>query len=176
MKTINRFQTVLHPNGTIEMSYDRVAAKDAIVGIYPLLTPGDERAVATLINEEHPETAPNLDVRKVRISVVDNLILKVSFATRGPIAPEGDPNVEGVAYTVSFDAEQPSRGKPIANRLTWAGPFVALATAKRKMLKAAIHDTWLSGRASGRTYRSLGISSPWKAFFPPHSERAAASK
>ena len=37
MKTINRFQAVLGRDGSIEMSYDQVAAKDAIVGIYPLV-------------------------------------------------------------------------------------------------------------------------------------------
>jgi hypothetical protein len=34
-KTVNRFQAVLHSDGSIEMSYKEVAAKDAIVGIYP---------------------------------------------------------------------------------------------------------------------------------------------
>jgi hypothetical protein len=33
--TINRFQATLHRDGTIEMSYKELAAKDAIVGIYP---------------------------------------------------------------------------------------------------------------------------------------------
>lgn len=37
-KTINRFQLVLHRNGSIEMSYKELAAKDAIVGIYPELS------------------------------------------------------------------------------------------------------------------------------------------
>ena len=34
-RTINRFQAVLHSNGSIEMSYKELAAKDAIVGLYP---------------------------------------------------------------------------------------------------------------------------------------------
>lgn len=33
--TVNRFQATLHRDGTIEMSYKQLAAKDAIVGIYP---------------------------------------------------------------------------------------------------------------------------------------------
>jgi hypothetical protein len=33
--TVNRFQAVLHKDGTVEMSYQQVAAKDAIVGLYP---------------------------------------------------------------------------------------------------------------------------------------------
>jgi hypothetical protein len=37
-KTINRFQAVLSQDGSIEMSYKEMAAKDAIVGIYPVLS------------------------------------------------------------------------------------------------------------------------------------------
>jgi len=36
-RTINRFQAVLQRNGSIEMSYKEIAAKDAIVGIYPVV-------------------------------------------------------------------------------------------------------------------------------------------
>ena len=34
-KTVNRFQAVLHRDGSIEMSYKELVAKDAIVGVYP---------------------------------------------------------------------------------------------------------------------------------------------
>jgi hypothetical protein len=43
--TVNRFQAVLHSNGAIEMSYRELAAKDAIVGIYPE-KPGSARPAA----------------------------------------------------------------------------------------------------------------------------------
>ena len=46
--TVNRFQAVLHQNGTIEMSYDEVAAKDAIVGIYPMVTGGIEKQIGQI--------------------------------------------------------------------------------------------------------------------------------
>jgi len=36
--TVNRFQAVLHADGTIEMSYRQIAARDAIVGLYPAST------------------------------------------------------------------------------------------------------------------------------------------
>jgi hypothetical protein len=36
--TINRFQAVLHSDGTIEMSYKQIAARDAIIGLYPSST------------------------------------------------------------------------------------------------------------------------------------------
>src|SRR5262249_14601915 len=37
-KTTNRFQAVLHRDGAIELSYQELAAKDAIVGLYPALS------------------------------------------------------------------------------------------------------------------------------------------
>jgi hypothetical protein len=45
-RTVNRFQAVLARDGSIRMSYAQLAAKDAIVGVYPIL-PGTSRAVAT---------------------------------------------------------------------------------------------------------------------------------
>lgn len=36
-KTTNQFQAVLHSDGTVEMSFKEIAAKDAIVGLYPEL-------------------------------------------------------------------------------------------------------------------------------------------
>jgi len=45
-KTINRFQAVLHRDGSIEMSYKELEAKDAIVGLYPVLA-GKTRLLAT---------------------------------------------------------------------------------------------------------------------------------
>src|SRR2546427_6039163 len=92
--TVNRFQTVLRKDGTIEMSYDQLAAKDAIVGLYPIVTTGAEKALATLSDVEEPNVAPHLDLKNVRVSVVNDLFLKVTFETRGPVMPEGDPALE----------------------------------------------------------------------------------
>jgi hypothetical protein len=36
--TVNRFQAVLHMSGAVDLSYEQVAAKDAIVGLYPMAT------------------------------------------------------------------------------------------------------------------------------------------
>jgi hypothetical protein len=49
--TENRFQAVLGKDGTIEMSYDAVAAKDAIVGIYPMVTEGAEKEIGEIAGE-----------------------------------------------------------------------------------------------------------------------------
>jgi len=43
--TVNRFQAVLHKDGGIDFSYQDVAAKDAIVGVYPIV-PADTLAAA----------------------------------------------------------------------------------------------------------------------------------
>src|SRR5947209_4345164 len=105
--TVNRFQTVLRKDGTIEMSYDQLAAKDAIVGLCPMVTTGAEKALAKLSDGAQPDVAPHLDLKNVRVSVVDGLFLKVTFETRGPILPEGDPALAGIAYRVSFDVHKP---------------------------------------------------------------------
>src|SRR5688572_27436161 len=41
LPTANLFQAVLHRDGSIEMSYKTMAAKDGIVGIYPVLSAGE---------------------------------------------------------------------------------------------------------------------------------------
>ena len=101
-KTINRFQAVLHRSGVIELSYNKIIARDAIVGVYPMLS-GEEKPLTTITAEPHPAAAPNLDLRNLKISVIDGLLLKVTFETRGPVPPDGNPAVRGVAYRVFFD-------------------------------------------------------------------------
>lgn len=100
--TVNRFQTILHKDGTIEMSYDQLAAKDAIIGLYPVVRDGSETVLSTLTDEEQAGVAPHLDLKSVKVSVVDELFLKVTFETRGPILPETEAAVPGLNYRVSF--------------------------------------------------------------------------
>ena len=106
-KTINRFQVVLHRNGSIEMSYDQIAAKDAIVGVYPMLSDAVEKPLASISAEPHPTVAAHLDVRNLKLLVVDSLLLKITFETRGPVLPEGDPALADITYRVFFDAHIP---------------------------------------------------------------------
>src|SRR5579863_782346 len=118
-KTVNRFQAVLHRDGAIEMSYKELAAKDAIVGVYPLLA-GAEKTLATVSAEPHPSVAANLDVRAVKLSVVDDTLLKITLETRGPLVAEGDKALDGIAYRVVFDTrKQPSAGTDAKTPLTW---------------------------------------------------------
>ena len=107
-KTINRFQAVLHKDGTIEMSYQQLAAKDAIIGVYPLVSGGNEKPLATLAGKKNSSVAPHLDVQNLKLSVVDGLFLKVTLETAGPVLPEGDAGLSGIAYHVYFNTHKAS--------------------------------------------------------------------
>lgn len=48
--TTNLFQAVLYRDGSIELSYKTIAAKDGIVGIYPILSAGERVRSADLSN------------------------------------------------------------------------------------------------------------------------------
>ena len=115
--TANRFQTVLRKDGSIDMSYAEVTAKDAIVGIYPMVTAGAEKEIAVISHAADPAAAANLGIKNLRLAAVDGLFLKVTFETRGPVLPEGDPGLAGITYRVSFDGH-----KPLATRAENAHP------------------------------------------------------
>ena len=127
--TVNRFQAVLAKDGRVEMSYQQMAAKDAIVGLYPLAAEGSERPLGTLSGEEHPAIAPHLDIRNVKLAAVDGLLLKVTLEMRGPALPESDPEVVGLAYRRAFrrrGVDDPGRRRtrrrePVCG--DWVGSF-----------------------------------------------------
>ncbi len=105
-KTINRFQVVLYKDGGIEMSYQELAAKDAIVGVYPVVTGGDEKPLATLPGTTNSSVPANIDIENLKLSVVDGLFLKVAIETSGPVLAEGDPGLSGIAYHVYFSVHK----------------------------------------------------------------------
>ena len=106
-KTVNRFQAVLHKDGVMEMSYDHLAAKDAIVGLYPLISAEAEKPLSTLSAPRHAASAAHLDIQKLKLSMVGGMLLKTTFETAGPALPPGDPGVRGIAYRVYFYAHAP---------------------------------------------------------------------
>src|SRR5215475_6581164 len=115
--TVNCFQAALWKDGTIELSYDQVAAKDAIVGLYPLVSTGAEKELALISDEEDQAVAGRLDLKGVKVTVVDGLFLKVTFEMRGPVLPEGDSGLVGLSYRVAFD-----KRKPLPTRVESAHP------------------------------------------------------
>jgi hypothetical protein len=100
--TVNRIQAVLHKNGVIELSYNDVNAKDAVVGVFPMVTTGVEKTLGAVSVDESPAVAPNLDLKKVTLSAIDGLFLKATIETRGAVLPEGDPGIAGVTYRIAF--------------------------------------------------------------------------
>jgi hypothetical protein len=115
-KTVNQFQAVLHKDGVIELSYKQLAARDAIIGVYPLVSGGEEKSLATLAAASSNSSAPpNLNLTNLHVSVVDGLFLKVAFETSGPILPEGDPGLAGITYAVHFAAPKTSASSESAD-------------------------------------------------------------
>jgi len=158
--TVNRFQAVLRRDGSIDMSYDQIAAKDAIVGLYPIVTGGAEQALATLTGEEHPAVAAHLDIQKIKLTVVDGLFLKVTFETRGPVLPEGDAGMAGVMYRISFDSHKPlpTRAERAHADLVWTirgvGAFGRGGGASRYVVSGP--GVSGSAKASGNTISMQG--------------------
>lgn len=107
-KTANRFQAMLHKDGAIEFSYNQLAAKDAIIGLYPLIPEQAEKPIATLSSTKHSSVAAHLNVQKLKISVVGGTLLKVVFETAGPVLAAGDPGVAGIGYRVYFYDHTPA--------------------------------------------------------------------
>lgn len=121
-KTVNRFQAVLHKDGVIDMSYDQLAAKDAIIGLYPLISTTQERPLTSLSAAPHSPAPAHLDLKNAKLSVVGGLLLKVTFETSGPVLPPGDPGVSGSVYRVYFYSHAPApstTGAPPAPDATW---------------------------------------------------------
>ncbi len=119
--TVNRFQLTLAKDGSIEMSYNDVAAKDAIIGVYPLSNTGPEEPLTTLRGSRSESGAPYLDITDLRLSVVDGLFLKVQFRMSGPVLHDGDPALSGLTYRVYLDSQE-SRGTeppPERSRVVW---------------------------------------------------------
>jgi len=106
-KTVNRFQAVLHRDGSIDMSYKELAAKDAIVGVYPQLT-GTEKTLTILTGDPHPSSPAYLDLHQLKLAVVDGVLLRVTFEMRGPVLTESDPAIDGLVYRLIFDTPSQS--------------------------------------------------------------------
>ena len=105
--TTNRFQAILKRDGEIDLSYQELAAKDGIVGLYPVVSE-NEKLLATISSDAHPELAQHLDVRSVKISTVDSTIIQATFETRGPVLKPGDPELQHIAYQLSFAKQPPA--------------------------------------------------------------------
>ena len=120
VKTTNRFQAVLHKNGGIDMSYQQLAAKDAIIGVFPVVSGGPEKPLATIRGTAAPANSTEQGLRNVKLSAVGDLFLKVTFETTSAVPPEGDPKAAGTVYRVYFDTRGPDKEKaPTDSQVVW---------------------------------------------------------
>jgi hypothetical protein len=117
--TVNRIQAVLHGDGVIELSYDGVNAKDGVVGVFPLVNASGTRTLATLADPEDPAAPPHLDIRSVRLDVVDGVFLDATIETRGAVPAAGDPAMTGVSYRIAFDTQAPAATDPARATALW---------------------------------------------------------
>lgn len=117
-KTTNRFQAVLKRDGEIDVSYQEIAAKDAIVGLYPAIS-GKEKLLATISSDPHPELAQHLDVRNLKISTIDDEVVQATFETRGPVLKPGDPGLQHFAYQVSFAPQSAKASGSENDNIDW---------------------------------------------------------
>jgi hypothetical protein len=101
--TVNRIQATLYRSGVIELSYNDVSARDAVVGVFPIVEGGAEKALATISDPVDSNVAENLDMRRITLSERDGLFLNATIETRGAIAPTGSAGVDGVRYRIAFD-------------------------------------------------------------------------
>ena len=115
--TVNRIQAVLHEDGIIELSYNDVSAQDAVVGVFPAVTAGVEKTLGAIEKAGDAAVAGNLDVKKVTLSAVDGLFLKVTIETRGPMVSDSGNN--GVMYRVAFDRATPASGDLSKAAVVW---------------------------------------------------------
>lgn len=115
--TTDLFQAVLHRDGSIDMSYRELAARDGIVGVYPRLA-GRARPLATLAAGTHPPLPPPLDVQRLRLAVIDGALLRATIEMRGQLPPEGDRALVGLTYRVRFTARD-ARAAPAASPVIW---------------------------------------------------------
>jgi hypothetical protein len=93
--TVNRFQAVLRADGSIDMSYQQVAGRDAIVGVYPVLPGTEEKSLAKFENQTGV-------IQRVSVAAVDGILLKIAIEMRDA---KSDPRL-----AIKLDAHSAVRG------------------------------------------------------------------
>ncbi|MGC1618921.1 MAG: hypothetical protein WA765_10580 [Candidatus Acidiferrum sp.] len=167
-KTVNRFQTALFKSGAIEMSYQQLAPKDAIVGIYPLVDATVEKPLATLAEEKNSSVAPSLDLQNLKLSVVDGLLLKVTFETAGPVLTEGDAGLSGIGYRVHFRASPNSKQAAGSADVVWT----ILGFAPRNRANGGTPRYFAFGPGVSRRVKTSGNTISIQGILPPELRSA----
>ena len=117
--TVNQIQAVLHKNGVIELSYNDMTARDGVVGVFPTVSGGAEKTLATIADGEDAAVAAHLDVKNVTLTAIDGLFMKATIETRGPIFPEGDAGLMGVNYRIAFHKDRSAPSDITKSTVVW---------------------------------------------------------
>lgn len=105
---LNQFQALLAKDGSIVLSYRRIAARDGIVGIYPRLGAAAVRPLARLRAANQTGTPPASQagtppaIRSVALAAVDHTELRVTFRAAAALPAPGSQQGNGLAYQVRF--------------------------------------------------------------------------
>src|SRR5688572_24997149 len=117
--TVNRIQAVLHKNGVIELSYNDMTARDGVVGVFPTVSGGVEKGLATIADDDDATLPAHLDVKNVTLTAIDGLFMKATIETRGPILPEGDAGLMGVNYRIAFHKDRAAPSDITKSTVVW---------------------------------------------------------
>ena len=164
-RTINRFQAVLDKDGTIELSYNQLSAKDAIIGVYPLIPEAAEKPLTILSATKHSSAAPHLDVQKLKVSVVGRLLLKVAFETAGPVLPAGDPGVAGIGYRVYFYSHAPAESASVTSNADAVWTIRGFAPRNRANGSATRYIAF--GEGASRSVKTAANTISVQGILPP---------
>ncbi len=94
--TVNRFQAVLHSDGVIDLTYDEVHASDGIVGIFPKVQGGEEKALATLTGESAASSPQQ--IKSIKLSALDGIYLQAKIEAGAPLPTADDASATSPVY------------------------------------------------------------------------------
>ena len=146
----NRFQAVLHADGSVQFNYADITSGDGIAGLFPnVIGKGD--LIASVVDGTNPELPGYLDLLDVAVyeSNTDSVIAE--FTVRDPIPDPGDGTV--YTYRLYFDTDEPYwteydfededfalaiNVNPGGELTTWHGTVLESEAANRLTLSADI--------------------------------------
>ena len=112
--TVNRFQAVLHNDGVIELTYDEVSARDAIVGVFPKIEQHEEKPIATLTPQGQPASSA---LKDITLTNVDGIYLQARIQTTARI-PASTDTAAAPAYRLCLSPSKPI--EPCSDHLSGA--------------------------------------------------------
>ena len=100
----NRFQAVLHADGSVQFNYAAVTSGDGIAGLFPnIVRKGD--LIASVVDGRTPEMPAHVDLLDVALYESNAESVIAEFTVRGPIPDPEDGTV--YTYRLYFDTDRP---------------------------------------------------------------------